>query len=84
MLDNIIMKKYLNSCEYIRSAVNNGILPPQYLDLTFQWSSDLGRLSTSVEARRSIDTALNEVAIRKAQEKRNILRGKFIGNWMGV
>ena len=52
--------------------------------MTFQWSSDLGKMSKSVDARRSIDAALNEVAIRKAQEKRNILRGKFIGKWMGV
>ena len=70
MLDTLILKKYLNSCEYIRSAVNNGILRNQYLDLTFLWSSDLGKMSKSVDACRSIDAALNEVAIRKAQEKR--------------
>ena len=81
MIDATIMKKYLNSLDYIKAAVNNGILPPAYVDLSHQWSSDLGKLKTSVAARRAIDATLTEIHVRQAQEARYQRRGKVIGAW---
>ena len=84
MLGTTILKKYLNSCEYIRSAVNNGIMPPQYLDMTFKWSEALGRLSTSVDPRRAIDRTLEEIHTRQQKVDVNRRRGKYMGEWNRV
>ena len=81
MLGAQVMKKYINSLDYIRGAVKNGILPNEFLDLSFQWQQDLGRLTKSQTARRNIDSCLAEVRVRQQQEASNVRKGRVVGGW---
>ena len=77
MLEPYIIQKYENALEWIKTSVNNGILPNDYIDLTIRWGHDLGKMSKSVQARRAIDATLAEIKIRQAQETAIQRRGRF-------
>ena len=72
-----IIQKYENALDWIKTSVNNGILPNDYIDLTIKWGHDLGKMSKSVQARRAIDATLAEIKIRQAQETAIQRRGRF-------
>ena len=65
MLEPYIIQKYENALEWIKTSVNNGILPADYIDLSIKWGHDLGKMSKSVQARRAIDATLAEIKIRQ-------------------
>ena len=77
LLEPYIIQKYENALEWIKTSVNNGILPNDYIDLSIKWGHDLGKMSKSVQARRAIDATLAEIKIRQAQETAIQRRGRF-------